>query len=64
MVQIRPKRYPPGIIKKLHARSAGSFKILRKINYNAYVVDFSPDFGISPSFNIKDLIAYKGSNFS
>ena len=46
-------------MKKLHARSAGPFKILKKINSNAYVVDLLPNFGISPSFNIEDLIAYK-----
>ena len=56
LVQIRPERYPPGIVKKLLARSAGPFKILKKINSNAYVVDLPPDFDISPSFN-------KGHNF-
>ena len=30
MVRICPKRYPPGTVKKLHARSVGSFKILKK----------------------------------
>ena len=64
MVRIRPERYPPGTVKKLHARSAGPFKILKKINSNAYVVDLLPDFSIIPSFNIEDLIAYKGPNFS
>ena len=34
-----------------------------KNNSNAYVVDLSPNFCISPSFNIKDLIAYKGPKF-
>jgi len=46
----------------MQACSAGLFKILRKINSNAYVVDLPPDFGISPFFNTEDLIAYKGSN--
>ena len=63
MVRIRPERYPPGTVKKLHARSAGPLKILKKVNSNAYVVDLSPDFGNSPSFNVEDLIAYKGLNF-
>jgi len=47
MVQIRLERYPPGTIKKLHARSARSFKILRKINSNAYIVDLPHNFGIT-----------------
>jgi len=63
MVQIRLERYPLGAVKKLHARSVGPFKILKKINSNAYVVDLSPDFGVSFSFNIEDMIAYKGLNF-
>jgi len=58
MVQIHPEWYPPSTIKKLHARSSGPFKNLRKINFNAYAVDLSSDFGISPSFNIEDLKAY------
>jgi len=63
MVRIRPERYPPGTVKKLHARSARPFKILKKIKSNAYVVDLPPDFSISLSFNIEDLIAYKRPNF-
>ena len=63
MVQIHSERYPPDTVKKLHARSAGPFKILKKINSSAYVVDLPSDFGISPSVNIEDLIAYKGPNF-
>ena len=36
---------------------------MRKIKSNAYVVDLPPDFGISLSFNVEDLIAYYGPNF-
>ena len=39
MVQIRPKRFPPESVKKLHARSAGPFQILKKLNDNAYIID-------------------------
>ena len=63
MVWIHLEQYLPGTVKKLHARSVGPFKILKKINSNAYVVDLSPDFGVSFSFNIEDMIAYKGLNF-
>ena len=51
-------------VKKLHACNAGSFKIMRKSNSYAYIVHLSYDFDISLFFNIKDLVAYKGSNFS
>ena len=40
------------------------FKILRKINLNAYIIDLLPDFGIILSFNIEDIVAYKGPKFS
>ena len=30
MVQIRPERYPPSTVKKMYARSAGLFRILKK----------------------------------
>jgi len=53
MVWIRPERYPPNTVKKLHARSAEPFKILGKINPNAYIVDLSHDFDINLSFNVE-----------
>ena len=59
MVWIRLKCYHPDTVKKLHARSAGPFKILGKINPNAYIVDRLSNYGISPSFNIEEIVAYK-----
>jgi len=64
MIRIRPERFPPGAVKKLTARSAGSFKILKKINPNTYIIDLPPDFGISSTFNISDLVAYKSLPFN
>ena len=43
MIRIRPERFPPGSVNKLTARSAGLFKILKKINPNAYVINFPRD---------------------
>jgi len=64
MIRIRPERFPRGVVKKLTARSAGPFKILKKINSNTYIIDLPPDFGISSTFNISELVAYKGSLFN
>jgi len=54
----------PGAVKKLIARSVGAFKILKRINSNAYVIDLPPDFEISSTFNISDLVAYKCPPFN
>jgi hypothetical protein len=42
------------------SRAAGPFKILAKINDNAYKLELPPKFGVSPSFNILDLRPYLG----
>jgi hypothetical protein len=41
-------------------RAAGPFKILEKINDNAYKLELPPEFGVSPIFNISDLKPYLG----
>ena len=61
MVRLRPERFSPGTVKKLHARSTWLFQILKRINSNAYVVDLPPDFGISCPFNVEDLVSYRGT---
>uniref|UniRef100_A0A2N9IC59 Reverse transcriptase n=1 Tax=Fagus sylvatica TaxID=28930 RepID=A0A2N9IC59_FAGSY len=60
MIRIRPERFPSGTVKKLQARSAGPFKVLKRIGSNAYVIELPSDYGISSTFNIEDLVAYKG----
>uniref|UniRef100_A0A2N9H5T6 Reverse transcriptase n=1 Tax=Fagus sylvatica TaxID=28930 RepID=A0A2N9H5T6_FAGSY len=61
MIRIRPERFPSGSVKKLQARSAGPFKILKRVGPNAYLLDLPPDYGISSTFNIEDLVAFKGT---
>jgi hypothetical protein len=45
---------------KLISRADGPFKILEKINDNAYKLGLLPEFGVSPTFNISDLRPYLG----
>ena len=59
MIRIQPERFPSGTVKKLQARGARPFKVLKRIGLNAYVIDLPHDYGISLSFNIEDLVAYK-----
>ena len=41
-------------------RAAGPFKVLEKINHNAYKFELPADYGVSPTFNIADLKPYFG----
>ena len=56
MIQIRSERFPPETVKKLNARSAGPYKILKKINSNAYIINLPSDLWISSTFNISYLV--------
>ena len=41
-------------------RAAGPYKIIEKINDNAYKLELPPEFRVSPTFNIADLKPYLG----
>ena len=41
-------------------RADGPFKVLEKINDNAYKLELPADFGVSPTFNIANLKPYLG----
>ena len=51
-------------LSKVVCRSARLFKILTKLNENAYVINLPEDFGTNLTFNIEDLIEYKCLNFN
>jgi len=58
------ERFPPGAAKKLTACNAGPLKVLKQINPNVYVIDLPPNFEISSTFNISDLVVYKYPPFN
>ena len=59
MIWIQPNQFPSETVKKLQARSAGPFKVLKRMGPNAFVIDLPHDYGISSFFNIEDLVAHK-----
>jgi hypothetical protein len=59
-VHLRNDRFPNLRKSKLMPRAAGPYKVLAKINDNAYTLELPLDFGVSPTFNILDLKPYMG----
>jgi hypothetical protein len=57
---LRKEQFPELRKSKLMSRAADPFKILAKINDNAYKLELPPEFGVSPSVNISDLPPYLG----
>jgi hypothetical protein len=51
-LHLRKERFPDLRKSKLMPRADGPFKILEKINDNAYKLELPPEFGVSPTFNL------------
>jgi hypothetical protein len=59
-LHLRKERFPDLRKSKLMSRADGPFKILEKINDNAYKLELPLEFGVSPTFNISYLRPYLG----
>jgi hypothetical protein len=62
-VHFRKDRFPERRKSKLLPRGDGPYKVLAKINDNAYKIYLPTDvFGFSNTFNVADLTQYDGDN--
>ena len=61
-MHLSKERFPPGRHAKLKQRGDGPFKIVKCIGNNAYKVELPGEYGVSATFNVKDLSPYHGDN--
>jgi hypothetical protein len=59
-VHLCKDHFPEQRKSKLQPRADGPFKVLRKINDNAYEINLPSTYGVSTSFNVADLSPFFG----
>jgi hypothetical protein len=59
-VHLHKERFHEQRKSKLQPRANGPFKVLRKINDNAYEIDLPDTYGVTSSFNVVDLSSFFG----
>jgi hypothetical protein len=57
-VHLRKEWFPEKHKSKLMPRGDGPFKVLAKINDNAYKIDLPGDCSVSPTFNVADFLHF------
>ena len=59
---MRKESFPAQRRHKLSPRGDGPFRVLRRINNNAYQLELPDEYNINTSFNIADLTLYERGN--
>jgi hypothetical protein len=57
-IHLRKERFLDQHKSKLMSRGDGPFRVLAKINDNAYKIDLPPSYGVSNTFNVADLLPF------
>nr|GEX81488.1 reverse transcriptase domain-containing protein [Tanacetum cinerariifolium] len=61
-INLRKERFPAGHFGKLKPRGDDPFRVLSKINDNAYKIELPGHYNIYATFNVADLSLYKGDS--
>ncbi|GJW59086.1 RNA-directed DNA polymerase [Tanacetum coccineum] len=57
-IHLHNERFPGGCFGKLQPRGDGPFKVLKRINDNAYKIELPRHYNVSATFNVGDLTRY------
>ncbi|GAV59615.1 hypothetical protein CFOL_v3_03146 [Cephalotus follicularis] len=57
-IHLRRERFPVGRFGKLKPRADGPFKVLQRINDNAYKIELPGEYNVSGTFNVANLSPY------
>jgi len=59
-LHLRKDRFPKKRKSKLSPRGDGPFKVLKRVNDNAYRLEFPEEYDAHATFNVADLIPFAG----
>jgi len=64
LIRVHLEKFTLGTLKKLHTRSRGPYKILKRFDSSTYELDIPRDLEISLVFSVEDVTRYHTSTGS